>query len=191
MCYRHTGELHWMHPTWFQMLIMSSGWEVRDFTLPFPEAPSADVFSKALYMELFNSSPWSITEHIRTFGAYIWFLHHLPWISFRNITSIRLVTKVENVWKREKFVPQEWTETNIKGDVKWRMMPIYSQSEPSSSVWRPSVSSLARSFSKHGLPKQPQLLGALLLFGGGLFFLLLLFWKKWKQKKTMLPRHAR
>lgn len=50
------------------------------------------------------------------------------------------------------------------------MMPIYSQSEPSSSVWRPSVSSLARSFSKHGLPKQPQLLGALLLFGGGLFF---------------------
>ena len=42
---RSTGELHWMQPPCFQVLAMRMG-AGEEFTLPFSEASSADVFQK-------------------------------------------------------------------------------------------------------------------------------------------------
>ena len=143
------------------------------------------MFFKAFYMELFKFPPWNITEHIRTFSAHV----HSSITYHRSASGIKGTRHRTSNKCREstgKLIQQEWTGTRVKWEFTVRPCP------QTSTVIHLSLEGHILShhklavLSKHGLPKQPQLLGAFLLFY--LYFFSL---KKWKQEKSKLPRHAR
>lgn len=79
-------------------------------------------FSKAFYTESFKISPWNITEHIPTVGAYV----HSTVTYHRSASGIKGTRHRTSNQSREstgKLVQKEWAATRVKWDFTGRPCP--------------------------------------------------------------------